>query len=190
MRNLQEYLVATEPRSLKRVNLDIVEEQGLGFVKINARELTAPIEKSIEMKSRIALPDKVNRFVSYIDYSVARTAPFHLLAIGEEFKVNALHSRLTQLTDGHAILVTTLTNGRSSFRISGRDTLEYLYGLMLLDFHPRSFKPGITATTLIGETHCFIQCLDEAPIYRLVIDQAHADYVWRLMVQNIEGLKD
>lgn len=58
---------------------------------------------------------------------------------------------------------------------------------MPLDFHHRTFHPATSARSLLGECAAFVQMIDGAPTFRVVVDQSHAEYAFTLLKDAAEA---
>lgn len=188
MRRIEPFVDQSTPYKLLQGGLEIQEERGLGFLKLNTRKLTSAMAKAIKNGNKQALPKMFGQSIDFPSYNVIRTAPFHWQVVGQEAEVEALRQRLQPATEGRAALATCLTNGRTAFRISGAKSMDFLSSMIAIDFHPRNFKKGRVAITRMEEIGVVVQCLEAGAEFRVVVDQSYSKYSWRLFEFNAQGL--
>ncbi|MEI6722272.1 MAG: sarcosine oxidase subunit gamma family protein [Betaproteobacteria bacterium] len=74
------------------------------------------------------------------------------------------------------------TDGRALLRISGPRAREVLRKGLSVDLHPRSFRVGHTAITLVAGIDVQLWQLDDAPTYELLINRSVAGSFWHWLV--------
>ncbi len=188
MGSIEAFVDQITPCKLLQAGLEIREERGLGFLKLNTRKLTSAMAKAIKNGNQQSLPEKFGQSMDFPSYSVIRTAPFHWQVVGQEAEVEALRQRLQPAIAGRAALATCLTNGRTAFRISGAKSMEFLSSMIAIDFHPRNFKKGRVAITRMEEIGVVVQCLEAGAEFRVVVDQSYSKYSWGLFEFNAQGI--
>jgi heterotetrameric sarcosine oxidase gamma subunit len=74
--------------------------------------------------------------------------------------------------------VTDQSDARLVLRLSGLRVRDVLAKGAAVDLHPRAFKPGDVASTLIAYVGVQIDMLDAAPTYQLAAPRSMAGTVW------------
>lgn len=64
-----------------------------------------------------------------------------------------------------------VTDGRTILRIEGMAAADLLAKGCSLDFHPRAFRPGSCAQSLLAQVRVLIERPSEAPSFNLVVDR-------------------
>jgi sarcosine oxidase subunit gamma len=114
----------------------------------------------------------------------AAIAPGEWLVTGNEPLVMAEAGRLRNLLQEVLALVTDLTDGHTSFTLSGPAAADRLAAVCPLDLRDATFPPGAVARSLLGAAGLFAARLpdqDGAPAFRLIVDQSAADYTARIV---------
>ena len=79
--------------------------------------------------------------------------------------------------DGMHVAVTDVTGGQTVITISGPAARDVLAKGCPLDLHPKVFKPGDCAQTLLAKANVIIRCVDgESPCYELIVRRSFAEY--------------
>ena len=69
------------------------------------------------------------------------------------------------------------SHGRCILRLSGRYARAVLARCCRLDFHPRAFPAGRTATTLVAHVSCTVRLVDDAPAFDLIVGATFATWL-------------
>jgi sarcosine oxidase, subunit gamma len=78
---------------------------------------------------------------------------------------------------GLLFAVTNITDGQTIFRLSGSSAMHVLHKGCSLDLHPRTFRPGCCAQTLVAKAGVLIHYVDESPSFELVVRRSFAEYI-------------
>lgn len=128
------------------------------------------------------LPVNANTVQSANDVTVLWLGPDEWLVLTAPGAETALAGRLrAALADLHAA-VTDVTGNRALFRLSGPMAREVLLKGCGLDLHPRAFKPGQCAQTLLARAGVIVRQADEAPSYDLLPRRSFGEYVWAWLI--------
>lgn len=73
--------------------------------------------------------------------------------------------------------VTNITDGQTIFHLYGNSVLNVLHKGCALDLHPRVFKPGDCAQTLLAKAGVLIHYVDPAPSFDLIVRRSFAEYL-------------
>ncbi len=107
------------------------------------------------------------------DVAFLWAGPHQWLALSEEGNHKALEQQL-KLAIGDAASITDQSDGRVIFRISGPRVRDALAKGILIDLHPRAFKPGDTAVTSIAYINLQFWQVDAAPTYDIAMFRSFA----------------
>ncbi|MSR03545.1 MAG: sarcosine oxidase subunit gamma [Gemmatimonadetes bacterium] len=121
-----------------------------------------------------ALP-AANRFVAADGCNVLWISPTEFLAIGEA-KATLEAVIRGAMPSGQGAVVDVSAN-RIGFMLAGPDARDVLAGCCALDFHPRVFRTGCSAGTLIAKAQALIAQIDEGPSYLILVRPSFASYV-------------
>ena len=163
--------------------LVIEERTDLALATVIARR-----GKKQELKSAVApaysldLPDRP-RVVSKNGVSFAGIGVGQWLAsaepsAGPDF-VPQLRERLARLAS-----VADQSDGRVVLRLSGNRVRDVLAKGVPVDLHPRRFKTGDVATTLVAYVGVQIQQLDDRPTFQLMAFRSLAGSLWSWLTQS------
>ena len=78
--------------------------------------------------------------------------------------------------DGMHVAVTDVTGGQAVITVSGPAARDILTKGCPLDLHPKVFKPGDCAQTLVAKANVIIRCVDDSPCYELIVRRSFAEY--------------
>ena len=124
------------------------------------------------------LPLNANTVQSASDVTVLWLGPDEWLVITPPGTETDLIARLREtLGDIHAA-VTDVTGNRAQFRLSGPGAREVLMKGCSLDLHPRSFRAGRCAQTLMARAGVILHQRDDAPTYDLYPRRSFGEYLW------------
>src|SRR5690606_28963073 len=75
-----------------------------------------------------------------------------------------------------------VSDGWACFQIEGPRAGEVLAKGCSLDLHPRVFRPGRTARTLLGYAPILLDAVDAGPRFDVYVDRSLAEHLWRWLV--------
>lgn len=105
------------------------------------------------------------------------TGPGQWLAVaeghGHAFE-NDLHQKL-----GVTASISDQSDGRIVIRVSGPSARAAIQKGVLIDLHPRTFKPGDAAVTAIAHVGAAFWQIDEQPTYEFAVFRSFAQAFWR-----------
>ncbi len=124
------------------------------------------------------LPLNANTVQSASDVTVLWLGPDEWLVVTPPGAETDLIARLREtLGDIHAA-VTDVTGNRTRLRLSGPGARETLMKGCSLDLHPRSFRPGQCAQTLLARGGIILHQIDDAPRYDIYPRRSFSEYTW------------
>ncbi len=163
--------------------LVIEERTDLALATVIARR-----GKEQELKSAVApaysldLPDRP-RVASKNGVSFAGIGVGQWLASAEPSAGTDFVPRLRERLAGLAS-VADQSDGRVVLRLSGNRVRDVLAKGVPVDLHPRRFKTGDVATTLVAYIGVQIQQLDDRPTFQLIAFRSLAGSLWSWLTQS------
>ncbi len=124
------------------------------------------------------LPVNANTVQSAAEVTVLWLGPDEWLILTAPGQEGALIARLREALGGLHAAVTDVTGNRALLRLSGPQARETLLKGCTLDLHPRGFRPGQCAQTLLARAGIILHQRDDAPTYDILPRRSFAEYVW------------
>ncbi len=124
------------------------------------------------------LPTDANTVRSAADVTVLWLGPDEWLVLTQPGAEGQVIRRLREAVSGLHAAVTDVTGNRALLRLSGPGARETLMKGCGLDLHPRAFRPGQCAQTLLARAGVLIHQRDDRPTYDVMPRRSFAEYVW------------
>ncbi len=124
------------------------------------------------------LPVNANTVQSAADVTVLWLGPDEWLILTEPGQEGAVMAQLREALTGLHAAVTDVTGNRALLRLSGPSARETLQKGCTLDLHPRGFRPGQCAQTVLARAGIILHQRDDAPTYDILPRRSFAEYVW------------
>ena len=118
---------------------------------------------------------------STINDAFASAGPDHWLAAADTMPGVAFEQRLRSELAGLAS-VSDQSDGRTLIRVSGPRARDALAKGVMIDLHPRAFRPGDAAVSTIGHIGVHFWQLDDLPTYEFVVFRSLAADFWHWLV--------
>lgn len=118
-----------------------------------------------------------NQFSAADGCNVLWLGPDEYLAVGAEPERATLETRLRGAIPPDQGAVVDVSAGRVGIWLAGPDARDVLAGCCSIDFHPRVFRTGSCAGTLIAKAHAVIAQVDDGPSYLILVRPSYAQYV-------------
>lgn len=166
----------------------LIEETDLGFLKIVSRALTEKDIRSLEGALNIKCPRRTNGYEISDDLEIACLAPGEWLIVCQYQQLRNLENQMKELLVGKTVLICDLTDGRCPIKVIGSGASEVLSSLVPIDFGSIPNRGAWCATTLFSEIAVFLSKSAAPASFRVVVDQAYADYAWRMLEGASDGL--
>lgn len=99
------------------------------------------------------------------------------LAVSEAGDGRTLEQRLRSAL-GEVASLTDQSDGRTVLRLSGPRVRDALAKGIPVDLHPRAFKPGDTAMTVVSYINIHLWQVDDAPTYDIAMFRSFAVAFW------------
>jgi sarcosine oxidase, subunit gamma len=135
----------------------------------------------------IPLPLMANRVAATGSVRTLWLGPDEWLVVAEGGAPD-LVPRLERAVMGRRASVSDLSSSRTIIEISGSAARDLLASGCGLDLHPRAFRPGQCAQTLLAHVPVILDQLDEAPRYRLLMRRSFSRWLVDWMIDAAEGL--
>lgn len=158
-----------------------------GYLNLRGDPDAAPFLQAVRAATGLSLPLAPNTFTQLLPGAGAgaeeaaqdELAAFWLgpdewlltLAPGRE---QALAARLEEALQGLHHALTDLSGGQISLRLAGPRARDALAAGCSLDLHPRAFKMGQCAQTLLAKTGMLLAMTDAEPVFELILRRSFA----------------
>jgi len=146
----------------------------LAQISFRVTAATAPVAAGAVGLERLPLP---GQFAAADGCNVFWLGPDEFLAIGADPVRASLEARLRAAIPSGAGAVVDVSASRSGIHLSGPGARDALAGCCPLDFHPRVFRAGACAGTLIAKAQVIIAQISDAPSYLILVRPSFAQYV-------------
>src|SRR3954454_16588182 len=149
-----------------------------GQINLRGRPYDPRFVRTVGAVLGCVLPLSANTVTSAAEVTVLWLGPDEWLLVTNPGEETALVGRLREaLGDIHAA-VTDVTGNRTRLRLSGPVARETLMKGCSLDLHPRSFRPGQCAQTLLARGGIILHQIDDAPTYDIYPRRSFSEYTW------------
>jgi sarcosine oxidase subunit gamma len=111
------------------------------------------------------------------------TAPGQWLAVSETLANGAPAVDLASKLAGLAS-ITDQSDGRAVVRISGPRARDVLAKGLPIDLHPKAFRPGDAATSVVSLIGVQLWQVDDAPTYDLAVFRGYAGSFWHWLTAS------
>ncbi|AXS42195.1 sarcosine oxidase subunit gamma family protein [Breoghania sp. L-A4] len=128
------------------------------------------------------LPLEANTVAEAAGVTVYWLGPDEWLILTPPGAEHALIATLREALSGVHCAVVDVSGNRALIRMSGAEAREILAKGCSLDLHPRSFKAGDCAQTLIARCGVILHQRDDAPSYDLLPRRSFSEYLWLWLV--------
>ncbi len=175
---------ATNDPTENEVGVEMGERPLLGMINLRAQKSDPVLSPAITKVLGLELPTDVNTVSGRIDgiYTLC-LGPDEWLIVTPSNKEQNLYSELTQALEQLHTSINLVGESRTVIRLSGLHARNVLAKGCSVDLHPRVFKPGQCAQTILGRSDITVhQVADEsgtnAATYDIIVFRSFAEYVW------------
>ena len=175
---------ATNDPTENEVGVEMGERPLLGMINLRAQKNDPVLSPAITKVLGLELPTDVNTVSGRIDgiYTLC-LGPDEWLIVTPSNKEQILYSELTQALEQLHTSINLVGESRTLIRLSGLYARNVLAKGCSVDLHPRVFKPGQCAQTILGRSDITVhQVADEAgtnaATYDIIVFRSFAEYVW------------
>lgn len=124
------------------------------------------------------LPVNANTVRSAADVTVLWLGPDEWLVVTPPGRETAVVGELEAALAEVRAAVVDVTGNRARLRLAGPRARDVLAKGCSLDLHPRAFRPGQCAQTLLARAGVLIHQIDDAPSFDVYPRRSFAEYVW------------
>jgi methylglutamate dehydrogenase subunit D len=157
--------------------LIIEERTDLAFASvIMKRGKRATLVSAVDTAFGVALPAGPRRATAGL-VTFAGTGRDQWMASAEGAEAAGFAAKL-RARIGPFAAVTDQSDARLVLRLSGPRVREVLAKGVPVDLHPKAFKPGDVASTVVAYVGVQIDMLDDAPTYQLTAPRSMAGTLW------------
>lgn len=150
-----------------------ISERHLTFVQLTARKGQADaVPAALESVTGLSLP-LPGQMASARELVAVWVQPRSWLLM-QPLRSGASLARVLDAACGSMASVVDLTGGRTALRLSGGRVLDVLAKGCRVDLHPRVFRRGRAAATIIGHVDTLVIQVDDAPTFDLVVGSTYA----------------
>ena len=150
--------------------------------KVNVRG--RPTKRFLDAAAKalgFALPKTRNTTAEASDLAALWLGPDEWLVVGPPDREGAIADDLRAALARQHCAVTDVTEGRAVIGLSGAHARDVLMKGCPLDVHPRAFKPGDCAQSMLAKATIILHQTAEAedgPAYDIYVERSFADYLW------------
>lgn len=161
----------------------VQEVAGFGLASVTARAgRVEALAITIRQAFGLDLPLRPAR-VGNQQLSLIWTGPDQWLAMTDLNPPQGMEALLGHVIGEHAAIVDQ-SHARMIMRLSGPRVRDALAKGVSIDLHPRAFKPGDTASTLLAHVGVQIWQVDATPTYDITAYRGYAGSVWNWLVAS------
>jgi sarcosine oxidase subunit gamma len=157
--------------------LMVEERTDLAFASVTAkRGKRFALVNAVNTAFGVALPDGPRRATRGA-VTFAGTGPDQWIASAEGSDAAGFAAKV-RARIGPFAAVSDQSDARLVLRVSGPRVCDILAKGVPVDLHPKTFKPGDVACTVVGTISTQIDMLDDAPTYQLAAPRSMAGSFW------------
>jgi sarcosine oxidase, subunit gamma len=123
------------------------------------------------------LPMIANTFTRTADVDALWLGPDEWLLVRAAGDAADLERRLREALAGRHVSIADVSDGRAVLELAGPRARNVLMHGTSLDVHPRQFKPGQCAQTLLARIPIVLQQSSDEPDYRIFVASSFAAYI-------------
>lgn len=154
-----------------------IRERELAIARVIAGRDARDATRLIEQRCGLRFPPP-GRVEAGNGKTVIWIAPQTWLVTQRRSDANDRIGQLASVAGSAGVSVVDQTFGYAALRIAGERTRDVLAKGCRIDLHPRAFKTGHAATTLIAHVHCVVWQCDDTPTFELLIPSTLAQHVF------------
>ena len=174
---------ANEPQE-NEIGVEMGERPLLGMINLRAQKSDPVFLSTIKQNLGLDVPTDVNTVSGSIDgiYTLC-LGPDEWLIVTPSNKEQKIHNDLRQALEHLHTSINLIGESRTVIRLNGLNARDTLAKGCSLNLHPRAFKPGQCAQTILGRSDITIhQVANEdktnAAKYDIIVLRSFAEYVW------------
>ena len=168
--------------------LVVAEVPHLAKVTVRGREAVPALVQAVTAALGIAPPLTANTTTRLADRTVLWLAPGEWRVVGppgdEAALVEALRAEVPRRLAG----VVDVSDFYTTIRLGGGAARAVLAQGCPLDLHPRAFRAGSCAQSLLADTDVLLHQTDDAPTYEIQVRWSQAAHVWAWLADAARNL--
>jgi len=175
---------ATNDPTENEVGIELGERPLLGMINLRAQKSDPVVSPAITHVLGRDLPTDVNTVSGMIDgiYTLC-LGPDEWLIVTASNKEQKLYNELIQALQQLHTSINLVGESRTVIRLSGLHARSVLAKGCSVDLHPRVFKPGQCAQTILARSditlhHVAHEANTNDAIYDIIVFRSFAEYVW------------
>jgi sarcosine oxidase subunit gamma len=170
-------------RSTAVPGVTVTEMRGVGLASITARagKGTALLDAA-QAAFGVALPGKPRRAEGHRLVFIW-SGPDQWLACCNPAPAEGMEARLAAPLAGLASVVDQ-SHGRTLLRVAGPHVRDALTKGVAVDLHPRAFKAGDAAVTMVAHVPVHFWQIDDRPTYEIAVARSLAQSFWRWLEES------
>ena len=166
-------------------DLGIAERPGLSQVNLRGDGAEEGFRQAAEKALGLTLPE-AGRSAAAGPVTALWLGPDEWLVVGPPGREGAIADDLRAALARQHSAVTDVTEGRTVIGLAGAHARDVLMKGCPLDVHPRAFKPGMCAQSLLAKATIILHQTSDAPAYDIYVERSFADYLWACLEDAAE----
>jgi sarcosine oxidase subunit gamma len=155
----------------------LTERPFFGHLNVRGDPNNEALLEKIQRCLGLSLPLEPNTVSESSTLTVLWLGPNEWLIVTLPSMVGEIARTLRDALRDFFFVVTDVTDGQVILRISGIHAIDVLRKGCVLDLHPRIFKPGCCAQTLINKVGVLIRAVDYSPSFDLMVRRSFSEYL-------------
>ena len=155
----------------------LTERVGLTLIHLAGRPSRPGFPAAASEALSLDLPLEPNTVTQGAGLTVFALAPTRWLVASESVSPEALEARLCKGLAGSGA-VTDVSGGRVALRVGGAKARALLAKDCPLDLHPRAFRPGTCAQSVLAEVSVLIHALADGERFDLYGARSYGVHLW------------
>ncbi|MCC6535677.1 MAG: sarcosine oxidase subunit gamma [Burkholderiales bacterium] len=174
--------LARDDRLRQGAGISIAERPARACIDLRGDVTDARFVHAVESVTDLRPPSQGLAAASGLLASLLWLGPDEWLVVSETQASGELCARLRQALRGVHAAVTEVGDARIVYAVAGPNARDVFAKGCPLDLHPRAFRPGQCAQTLLGKVSVLIHQVGQDPAYEVYVARSFADYAWAWLV--------
>ncbi|MFT5392445.1 MAG: sarcosine oxidase subunit gamma [Gammaproteobacteria bacterium] len=169
-------------QAAKGATIVAAERAFLGHLNVRGDSSDAVFLDLVERVVGLALPLEPNTFTERGMLVACWLGPDEWLVITPGEREQEIAMSLRDALEDTVAAVTELSGGQTIIALLGSAVRDVLARGCTIDIHPRAMRPGHCVQTLFGKVPVLLRCVNETPVFEVVVRRSFADYAWSYLV--------